>query len=270
MNVSEILSPRPITIQADAGVDDALALMDDQDIRHLPVQDGEEVIGVVSDRDLLGVVGDVPRRGGGTHETRVRDVMQRLVVSIAPDADVAEAAREMLRKGVGCLPVLADGKLVGLVSEFDVMAVLARAAAGGRLGPGGNPPLHELQIPDLIGLPPTASFEEAAVLCREEQVRHIPILEESRLVGLLSDRDLRAAAGSGTPGETPVADLMSTELVTLSPNDPVARAAQVMIQHRISSVPLMSGDRLAGLITITDLLVHGMRALDAAGSTKLS
>jgi CBS domain-containing protein len=269
MRVSAIMSPQPVTIQARAGVDEALALMDDQDIRHLPVLDGENVVGVVSDRDLLGVVGAVPRRGREARDVAVRDVMQRLMVGIALEADAADAAREMLRKTVGCLPVLREGQLAGLVTEFDVLAVLARAAASGRLGADGNPPLRTLQMPELLGLEPTATFEEAAVLCREQQVRHVPVLEEGRLVGILSDRDLRAAAGSGRPGETPVAELMTTEVETLSPNDTVARAAQVMIRHRISCVPLMLGGRLAGLVTVTDLLVHGMGALDAAGSTTL-
>jgi CBS domain-containing protein len=231
------------------------------------VLDGENVVGVVSDRDLLGVVGAVPRRGRDARDVAVRDVMQRHVIGIAPEADAADAAREMLRKTVGCLPVLREGQLAGIVTEFDVLAALARTVASGRPGTDGNPRLRTLQMPELLGLEPTATFEEAAVLCREQQVRHVPVLAEGRLVGILSDRDLRTAAGSGSPGETPVAELMATQIETLGPDDTVARAAQVMIRHRISCVPLMLGGRLAGMVTVTDLLVHGMGALEAAAAT---
>jgi acetoin utilization protein AcuB len=148
-----------------------------------------------------------------------------------------------------------------MVTEFDVLAVYAQAVGRGRAAVGSEPRVSDVMMRPVETVGPSTSFEEAAARCRELQVHHLPVVDAGRLVGLLSDRDLRAAAGNGLPGETPVAEIMSTELVTVSPNDGAAQVARQLISNRFSSVPVVEAGRLVGLVTVTDLLVFAMRAL---------
>lgn len=127
MKVRDLMSPEVATVFRN----DQLAIADDVmrlgRIRHTPVIDEEtgEVVGVVSQRDLFR--GALARAlGYGQHAQqkmlgmlRVKDVMTTNPVTISPDAEIAEAARTMLERKIGCLPVVEDGKLVGILTESD-------------------------------------------------------------------------------------------------------------------------------------------------------
>jgi CBS domain-containing protein len=262
VDVSRIMNRRRLTVPAQATAAEALRLMDDEDVRHLAVLEEGRLVGVVSDRDLVGVVGSVAVPGAGPRAVPVRDVLRAPLVTIGPEASAADAARELMRKGIGCLPVVHGSELAGLVTELDVLAAYAQLAGRSRPGTGLHPRVATVMTSDPHTVAPDASFEEASALCGTLGVRHLPVVEQGRLVGLLSDRDLRAAAGDGRPGETPVRELMSTEVITVSPNDGVAQAARLLVSNRFSSVPVVTAGRLVGLVTVVDLLVFAMRALE--------
>ena len=107
---------------------------------------------------------------------------------------------------------------------------------------------------NLVTLSPEASVAEALTLCRKRRIRHIPILEEGRLVGIVSDRDLREASPAlGDPErtrtlqETRVADVMSREVITVDPQDSIENAAQQMYELKIESLPVVTeGSAVAG------------------------
>jgi len=105
----------------------------------------------------------------------------------------------------------------------------------------------------LVTLPPEVSVAEALTLCRKRRIRHIPILEEGRLVGIVSDRDLRDASPAlGDPErartlqEIRVADVMSREVITVDPQDSIENAAQQMYELKIESLPVVSEGAVAG------------------------
>jgi CBS domain-containing membrane protein len=105
-------------------------------IRHLPVldDDGLEVIGIVSQRDLFrGALAQA--LGYGQHARRklldtlfVKDVMADDVVTTTPETPLAEAARVLIERKIGCLPVIKDDRLVGILTEGDFVAWVARKA----------------------------------------------------------------------------------------------------------------------------------------------
>jgi acetoin utilization protein AcuB len=128
----------------------------------------------------------------------------------------------------------------------------------------------------LVTLSPEASVAEALTLCRKRRIRHIPILDKGRLVGIVSDRDLRDASPTlGDPErarilqEIRVADVMSREVITVDPQDSIENAAQQMYELKIESLPVVSEGAVAdagstvaeeevlGIVTSSDV----MRAL---------
>ena len=117
---------------------------------------------------------------------------------------------------------------------------------------------------NLMTLSPEASVAEALALCRERRIRHIPILEEGRLVGIVSDRDLRDASPAlGDPERTKalqkirVGEVMTQEVTTIDPQDFIENAAQEMYELKIESLPVVAEEGLLGIITSSDM----MRAL---------
>jgi acetoin utilization protein AcuB len=130
----------PITIDPEAPIGTALTMMKERAVRHLPViADDGRLVGVVTDRDLrtaafapgvaeyLSASGRRRLRGlGETLENlRVRDLMTWDAVTIGPTAPAAQAAALMLEGRFGCLPVVEQGCLVGIVTELDVLRVVA-------------------------------------------------------------------------------------------------------------------------------------------------
>lgn len=88
-------------------------------IRHLVVSDGAHIVGVVSDRDLVGI-------GRLASGARVGDLMASSVVSGHPEMTLRQAANQLRGHSVGCLPVFEDEKLVGIVTTTDLLELIGR------------------------------------------------------------------------------------------------------------------------------------------------
>ena len=142
LRVRDVMTRDPKTL----GRNDQLSLADDlmrqERIRHLPVLDEDgELVGIVSQRDMfrgalaraLGYGETAQRRMLGM--LLVKEVMTTQVVTVGPEAPIAEAARTMVDRKIGCLPVVEGGRLVGILTESDFVEVLA---GRGRLSEGGT------------------------------------------------------------------------------------------------------------------------------------
>ena len=114
---------------------------------------------------------------------------------------------------------------------------------------------------EVVVLSPETTATEALVLCRERRIRHLPVLEAGRLAGIVSDRDLRSAApGLGDPGRAAalekvrVLEVMSRDVATARPHDPIEEAANRMRERRIGCLPVMEDERLVGILTSSDVM----------------
>jgi acetoin utilization protein AcuB len=117
---------------------------------------------------------------------------------------------------------------------------------------------------ELVTVVPETTAAEALALCRVNRIRHLPVLEGGRLVGVLSDRDLRTATpalGDSARAEAldriRVADEMVREVMTAHPEDPIEDAAMAMYERKVGCLPVVDGEDLVGMVTSSDV----MRAL---------
>ena len=126
--VSEIMRTQFVTLKTEDRLDLADDVMKLGRIRHMPVLEGERLVGVVSQRDLLAASlsraldFEASHRRSFLKSVAVEEVMARDVVTTAPDTPIAEAALLMIRRKIGCLPVVnPQGAPVGLVTETDLL-----------------------------------------------------------------------------------------------------------------------------------------------------
>jgi CBS domain-containing protein len=132
MQVWQLMSNDVVTLDAKATLDVARDLMTLKRIRHLPVMDGNELVGLVSQRDLFlaGISSVLQFRQSAEKEwlahIKIAEVMIRNLITIGPDSDAEEAVTRMLDHKIGCLPVVSGGKMVGLLSETDLLQYLRR------------------------------------------------------------------------------------------------------------------------------------------------
>lgn len=114
---------------------------------------------------------------------------------------------------------------------------------------------------DVVVLSPQTTAAEALAVCRERRIRHLPVLEEARLVGIVSDRDLRSATPAlGDPDRASalenirVSEVMAREVTTARPDDPIEVAANCMREEKIGCLPVVEADRLVGIVTASDVM----------------
>jgi CBS domain-containing protein len=121
-------------------VNDELSLANDimrlGRIRHLPVVDGPRLAGIISERDLFRS-SLAQALGYGTKATRdlmktlrIKDIMVSQVITISPDTLLRDAVQLMVDKKIGCLPVVEDDRLVGLITETDILLQYCKDLGG--------------------------------------------------------------------------------------------------------------------------------------------
>jgi CBS domain-containing membrane protein len=132
MYVRDLMEREVVTLNADDTLDLADDIMRLGRIRHMPVTGKGKLVGILSQRDLFraAISSVLQLRPAAEREwlakIPVREVMTTTVFTVAPTAAAHDAVKLMLEKRIGCVPVLEEGKLVGLLSESDCMRYLAR------------------------------------------------------------------------------------------------------------------------------------------------
>jgi CBS domain-containing protein len=101
---------------------------------------------------------------------------------------------------------------------------------------------------------PATSAEEAWAAMKRQSIRHLIVKEGSRLVGVLSTRDLGGERGAALRRDRTVADLMATHVATVSAAETVRKAANIMRGRTIGSLVVVDGRRPVGIVTMSDLL----------------
>lgn len=135
MQVKDIMSTDITTIERNDDLRRVEELMTTKKLRHLPVVEDGDLVGIVSQRDLFkesmpAVMGYGEKaRQGFFQSVRVKEVMVYPVITTTPTTSLQEAIEVFLQKGIGCLPVVEAGKLVGMVTKTDLLRHLSTLSA---------------------------------------------------------------------------------------------------------------------------------------------
>jgi CBS domain-containing protein len=134
--VRDWMSRRPVTVGPERPVAQVAGLMRTHAIRHVLVMDGDRLVGIVSNRDVRTPVGMTPRVTG---DAPVSAVMSENPVTVAADATLVNAARALLERRIGALPVVDGERVIGILTRSDALEALlawAERARGARPSPG--------------------------------------------------------------------------------------------------------------------------------------
>jgi acetoin utilization protein AcuB len=121
MRVQDVMTRNVMTVSAAATADQAWMLMRAKRIHHLVVTEGRQIAGVISDRDLGGP------HGATVRDTRlVSELMTENVVTIEPEVTVRKAANLLRGRSIGCLVIVRDGRVLGVVTAADLLELIGR------------------------------------------------------------------------------------------------------------------------------------------------
>jgi signal-transduction protein with cAMP-binding, CBS, and nucleotidyltransferase domain len=188
IRVDQIMTSPLLTIPPDRPMLDASHLMETNHVRYLCVSHEQDIVGVISVRDLVRHF--VDSEGGPIRDLdnvfRPLSVLMRTTMeTIASERTVLEAAQAMAEKRIGSLLVLEAEKIAGIVTETD----LVRKVIAANL-PTGSTVVGAVMNAPLIHIDINHTVRDASRLMAEKRIRHLAVAEDGKIVGLLSVRDL--------------------------------------------------------------------------------
>jgi len=276
--VKDVMNTRRlVSVKPDDDVALAARLMSWAGVRHLPVVKGRAVVGVFSERDYLRYRAET---GGQGALDPVSRFMSAPAETVSPDDPAAAASVLMLSRRIGCVPVVEDGQLVGMLTASDVLVADVRTAMP-RADLGA--PVSRVMVPNPAVVHPYEPLLEAVALMAERGFRHVPVTdEEGRLVGMISDRDVRTAIGD--PAEALRSELVEVEELRVSgvmtspaesvPEDaPLSAVAERLAHASIGALPVVDRNgRVTGIVSYVDVvrvLLELARSRSVVGSSAI-
>ncbi len=275
--LDDLMTRNPVTIDPDSGLDSAMRLFDRFPFRHLPVVENEAVIGMLSDRDVQLATGWLASRERNqdawgrilpTPQT-VREIMITPVLCANPTEAPTEAASTMLKRRIGALPVVDEGLLVGIVTETDILRAFMEQITAGEEPESWKQPVSAHMQTRLVTLDPDVEIEFALDRCLNEKIHHLPVVENGKLIGMLSDRDIRVGLARSSISDSKaqsegrmaipnirVFSVMSQFVIPIDPECKLFDAAGIMVRNKFSALPVVKDDKLVGMLTQTDILSH--------------
>jgi len=186
--LAQIMSSPLHTIASHRSMLDASHVMEQHRVRHLCVAEGEEIVGLISIRDLVRYfvyAESGPIRDLDDVYRPLSVLMRTSIETIASDAPVKHAAQQMATKQIGALLVQQDGEMKGIVTERDLIhKVLSQEKDSDTVT------VKAIMNQPLIGIDINRTIHDASHLMAEKWIRHLPVTENQKIVGILSVRDL--------------------------------------------------------------------------------
>jgi predicted transcriptional regulator len=125
--VREIMMGSPVTLKPDDTLDLANDVISLGRIRHIPIVDDGRLVGVITERDLIGAAASQifglkqKSKSALLKSVPIKEVMKKRVITVAPDTPIKDVAHLMVEKKIGCAPVVSAGAVVGLVTTTDIL-----------------------------------------------------------------------------------------------------------------------------------------------------
>jgi len=283
LKVDEIMSSSIVAAKPTDTVAHAKNLMLRYKMKHLVIVDRGKPVGMLSMSDIAEYLG----KGSAAWRRRPVDnipiarLMRKGVLMVSVGTDLKKAAALMLKRNMGSLVVQDGENIAGMVTKTDLTRSFAESL-------GGRVKVRDLMSHELVTVGRTRSLTHVIELMTKRGVGRVIVIEGKRPVGILTEGDI-AFAQLEQPGEgakerevkytrrleradrpraryikrmasVAAEDVMHLGLLTISADEDAARAAAMMIEHGISGLPAIEGEKIVGIITKTDL-VRGMTNL---------
>lgn len=193
----EIMTPHLVTMPVTGSIADAVDIIVNKNVGGIPITDPEgELKGIVTERDVMKVL--TTEHSG----RRAEDIMRSSVRVTSPDTPIGKVCEEMVKCRFRRLPVVVDDVLCGIVTATDIMSYLGKGKAFEQLTTGNSvdvmgAPVRSLLSGELHTTTPDRNIHDIALEMIRRHVGAFPVIEDSRLVGLVTEYDLVKAFAEG-------------------------------------------------------------------------
>ncbi len=244
VQVGDVMSKDVATISPDGKLVTAAKMMAEKNISSVLAVENSEIVGILTETDLLR---KVAVENSPVQEWKVAQMMSWPVEVIPPDLSALEASMIMEDKNFKRLPIVDDGKLVGIVTQTDLVHVLTS------YGMWKN--VEDIMSTNVALIPRTAPVAEAARIMTSRKISCVVIVDTDEIVGVFTERDLlkRVVALQRNPAETKMEEVMSSSVMSVPPSYSVLSAKRTMEDTNIRRLVVMENGKLCGIVTQTDI-----------------
>ncbi len=245
LKTGDVMSKNVATINQGCSVILAAKIMSEKNVSCLVVLNNGHLSGIVTETDMLkkAVAGEYDFR-----KVKVELIMSSPVRSISCNVSVMEAIKIMETENIRRLVVIEAGRPIGIITQTDMVRILASYTASREVS--------EIMSSDVAVIASSASVKEAAKLMASQDISCLVALDDDEVVGIFTERDLlkRVIAVKRNPARTSLKKVMSSPVVTVSPDCSIISAWKLLERVGIRRLVVIDDETLCGVLTQTDIL----------------
>jgi len=275
MEIKEVMSPEVFVVQENEQVGHARNLMLSHGISKLIVVDGQEKpVGMVTEKDLTRKLkGNGPQwKNRPIDKISIKRVMSTNPIIANPNDEIHIAIELLIKNKIGSIPIVDDEGIVGIITKTDLMKVYTDKLKG-------KWKVSDLMTNDVITVNENHSITHVIKTMEDNKIGKIIVIRDNIPVGIITPENIsfayvedpetgvniekiyfiRNSDGKDKRNVRMVSmmtagDIMQNQLVKISGDDDATIAADKMVKHDISGLPVVNGDLLIGIITQTDII----------------
>jgi CBS domain-containing protein len=184
-----VMTQKAVFIKSSAKISEAVKLMKEKHVGGLPVIDSENhVIGIITERDIVNLFANK------ISSIKVAELMSKTVVTALTKTTIFEATKTMTAQGFRRLPIVSDGKVVGMVTAMDIIRFFGSGEVFKHLKSGTiiqvlNTPALEIASKQVLTVGPDSDVGQAAEIMRNRKIGALPVVKDEKLIGMITERD---------------------------------------------------------------------------------
>ena len=184
-----IMTQKVVSIRTNAKISEAIEKMKESNLGGLPVvNEKNSVKAIITERDIANLI---PEK---ISSIKIRQIMSEQVVTALPTTTIFETAKTMATEGFRRLPIVSEGKLMGIITAMDIIRFFGTGKVFQYLRSGTitqvlNTPALEIATKNVTTIQPEADIGEAAKIMRQKNIGALPVVKEGKLIGIITERD---------------------------------------------------------------------------------
>lgn len=264
MKIKNIMSENVISIDKNLNICDCLRVMYKDNLSRIPVtstiENKKELVGIISEKDIANKLGSAKYGNLAPSHFHASTVMVKdNLITVDVDADLTEVANILIENNIGALPVMSDGKMVGIVTKSDFIDLCKGKAYEKVL-------VEDVMTEEIISISADDRLIHARKIIMDSGIGRVLLSENNELAGIITSKDIAKALVSfrkHTPDKYKPAqikaliagDYMSNNVKKISSTATITEVAEDMLETGYNGYPVVNDDdKVVGIITQSDLL----------------
>lgn len=254
MKVKDYMTTDIVFVDKDVDLQHVLELMKKHDITKIPVVENKKIIGIVTDNIAAFKLGSIRKKSVTAARLHASSVIDKEIDIATPDTEIKTVLKKVGEPGPTMLPVVENDCLVGVLTKADLLPLVKNTNQ-----------VSTIMRKNVHIVSPDDRVIHARRIMINENIARIPVVDQGRLIGMVSDMEIAFAFASLKKSfsigrqkhqldELLIKDIMRTPAVYTAPSTTITEAAKLMMKHNIGALPIVKNETLIGIVTRTDLL----------------